>query len=146
MKKSPYFGNELRIDGYYYSNQEYHGIICVAVFYRDGFCIHTRLDPMDKDTLKCIETNILLNDAYINKIKNEPTHIGVFQIEYPDIQFETWESQINPFCHHGKVINDTTFIITKQINNRTKQTYPKNLTYKFKQFSPKPDSTNVYIK
>ena len=46
MKKTPYFGDELRIDGYYYSDALHDQYaskdnINVAVFYRDGFCIYT---------------------------------------------------------------------------------------------------------
>jgi hypothetical protein len=152
MNKTPYFENKLRIDGYYYSNIAWYDkyidrtYIGIAVFYRDGFCIHTWGEPINHDTLGYIENDILLNDTYINKIKNEPTHIGVFQITYPDIQFEAWEFRTDPFSHFGTILNDTTFVIYKRFNNRTKQTYSENLTYRFKQFSPKPDSTNVWIK
>ena len=147
MKKIPYFGDELRIDGYYYSNTEYEGGgIRVVVFYQDGFCIYTLIAPTYQDTLKYIENEILLNDAFINGEKNAPSHIGVFQIMYPDIQIEAWEFRTDPFSHFGTIINDTTFITTKRKNNRTKETYSENLTYRFKQFSPKPDSTNVWIK
>jgi hypothetical protein len=146
MKKTPYFGDELRIDGYYYSNIIYDCYIGVAVFYRDGICIYTFAEPTNQDTLNYIENEILLNEARINKMKNVPTDIGVFQIMYPNIQFEIWEYRTDPTSHFGKIINDTTFIINKWVNNRTKKTYSENQTYRFKQFSPKPDSTNVFIK
>jgi len=146
MKKTPYFGEELRIDGYYYSTIEYDKYIDVAVFYRNGFCINTLVEPVNQDTLSYIENDILLNDAYINKLKNAPGHIGVFQIMYPDIQFEVWVFRTDPTSSFGSIINDTTFIINKRVDNRTKKTTSVNLTYRFKEFSPKPDSTNVYVK
>jgi hypothetical protein len=154
MKKTPYLGYELRIDGYYYSNPLYNQYadvtnMRVAVFYKDGFCINTLVElPKNQDTLSYIENEILLNDAQIAKMKKDPFHIGVFQIMYPDIQFEIWEYRSWTFTHFGKIVNDTAFIINKQVYHyrNTNQTYTENLTYKFKQFSPKPDSTNVWIK
>ena len=147
MKKTPYFGDELRIDGYYHSNPVLNDerYIGVAVFYKDGFCIHTWGRPVNQDTLSYIENELLLNDVYIAKIKNAPAHIGVFQIIYPDIQFEVWEYRSDPWCHFGKIVNDTTFIINKK-KDRTGKTYSVNLTYRFQQFSQKPDSTNNFLK
>ena len=68
MAKTPYTGNELRIDGYYYSNLTSADDIGVAVFYRDGVCINTWVKPVNSDTLSYIENEILINDAFINKI------------------------------------------------------------------------------
>ena len=146
MAKTPYTGSELRIDGYYYSDLTLERYINIAIFYRDGFCIHTRIIPINQDTLTYIENEILLNTAFISKIKSIPGHIGVFQIMYPDIKFETWEARTATFSHFGKIVNDTTFIINKQVDNRTNTTYSENLTYRFKKFSPKPDSTNAFVK
>jgi hypothetical protein len=146
MQKTPYNGEELRIDGYYYSDRWFDRYRNIVVFYRDGFCIRAMLETTDNDILKQIETDILLNEEYINKAKNVPTNIGVFQIMYPDIQFEVWEYRTDPTTYYGTILNDTTFIINKWVNNRTKETKSESLTHRFKQFSPKPDSTNVWIK
>jgi hypothetical protein len=148
MAKTPYTGNELRIDGYYYSNLTSADDIGVAVFYRDGVCINTWVKPVNSDTLSYIENEILINDAFINKIKSIPTHIGVFQINTKSIEFETWEvgRDIITFSNYGEILNDTTFLITKQVNNDSGKSYSKKLTYRFRQFSPKPDSTNTFIK
>jgi len=147
MDKIPYTGDELRIDGYYYSNLTLADDIGVAVFYRDGFCINTWVKPINQDTLSYIENNILFNDEFINKIKSIPTHIGVFKINAKSIEFETWEAgrDIITFSHYGEILNDTTFLITKQVNNDSGKSYSEKLTYKFRQFSPKPDSTNTFI-
>jgi hypothetical protein len=148
MKRIPYLGDELRIDGYYYSNPNPdvgYGI-GVAVFYRDGFCIHLWTDIKDQDTLNFIKDEILLNETLINKMKNDPNHIGTFQVIFPDIQFEVWERKSITGTHLGKIINDTTFMINKWINHESNETYSKDLTYRFKQFFPKPDSTNNFVK
>lgn len=148
MTKAPYTGTELRIDGYYYSNLVFTDRIGIAIFYRDGVCINTWVKPVNQDTLSYIENEILLNSAFINKIKSIPTHIGVFQIKTKSIEFETWEAgrDIITFSHYGEILNDTTFLITKQVNNDSGKSYSEKLTYRFRQFSPKPDSTNNFIK
>jgi hypothetical protein len=146
MEKTPYYGDELRIDGYYYSGPDYESDIGVAVFYKDGFCIHTWVRPVNQDTLNYIENEILLNDKYISELKNSPSHIGVFRIINHDIEFEVWEYRNETVSHFGKVINDTIFIVNKRIEHRTNTVIPENRTYRFKQFSQKPDSTNVWIK
>jgi hypothetical protein len=61
MKKTPYLGDELRVDGYYYSNPRYANVIGIAVFYKDGFCIHSWGKVTSQDTLSYIENEILLN-------------------------------------------------------------------------------------
>lgn len=148
MNRTPYTSNELRIDGYYYSSLTSANDIGVAVFYRNGVCIHvyTRIDG--QDTLRFVENNILLNESLINRFMNTPTSIGVFQINGESIVFETWEAgrDIITFSSYGEILNDTTFLITKQINNDSGKSTTMNLTFRFKQFSPKPDSTNTFIK
>jgi hypothetical protein len=48
----------------------------------------------------------------------------------------------------GQILNDTTFVIAESYRmNEGKKTEVKerNETYHFKQFNPKPDSTNRFI-
>lgn len=148
LPKTPYTGNELRIDGYYYSNQVYNNYNGVAVFYRDGVCIHVLTHIEGSDTLSYIETNILLNESLVYRLMNTPTNIGVFKINAKSIEFETWEAgrDIITFSNFGEILNDTTFLISKQVNNDSGKSYSEKLTYRFRQFSPKPDSTNTFIK
>lgn len=148
MTKTPYIGNELRIDGFYYSNLTSADDIGLAVFYRNGVCINVYTRIERADTLSYIENDILLNESIISTFMNTPTNIGVFQIKTESIEFETWEAgrDIITFSNYGKILNDTTFLITKQVNNDSGKSESLNLTYRFKQFSPKPDSTNTFIK
>ena len=148
IAKTPYTGNELRIDGYYYSNQTTANDIGLAVFYRDGVCIHTFVPIEGQNILDFIENEILLNEVLISRFWTTPTSIGVFQINAESIEFETWEAgrDVITFSNFGEIINDTPFLITKQVNNDSGTSYSENLLYRFKQFSPKPDSTNTFIK
>lgn len=148
MEKIPYDGNELKINGYYYSTPDSNGDIGLAVFYRDGFCIHMFLDINSKDTLHYIENKYLLDNAFIIDIKQTPNWIGVFQIDNSKIEYETWVAMrhIPTFSYYGEILNDTTYKLTKWIANDIDVTYPLELTYKFKKFDFKPDSTNTFIK
>ena len=148
MDKIPYTGDELRIDGYYYSNQVYTDYIGIAVFYRDGACMNVFSRIKSQDTLAFIENEILLNEDLMSKFWNTPNHIGVFQINAESIEFETWEAgrDIITFSNYGEILNDTTFLIKKEINNESNKSETLNLKYCFRQFSPKPDSTNNFIK
>ena len=148
MAKTPYTGNELRIDGYYFSNQVFTDYIGIAVFYRNGICINVFTQIESHDTISFIENEILLNEGLMSNFWNTPNHIGVFLINKESIEFETWEAgrDIITFSNFGEILNDTTFLITKQVNNQSGATEAMSLTYRFRQFSPKPDSTNIFIK
>lgn len=154
LKKVEYIGNQLRIDGYYYSVLDDY--INLAILYRDGFCIHTctkKLNDIGPDTLNYIE-NKLLNNNYIFKIKNVPAHIGIFKIKNTDIEIEVWDDPgskmgrgiITTFSYYGKIPNDTTFNVYKIVNNRSSKTFTEDLTYHFVKSDSKPDSTNTFIK
>jgi hypothetical protein len=145
MKKDSYFGNELRIDGYYYSSSDLENDIGIAVFYRDGVCIHMFTRLKSQDTLNFVENDILLNNALMSHLWRDPACIGVFHVNMAAIEFETWEAR-SPFRHFGEILNDTTFLLTKRVNVRQNHSSSPNLIYQFKQFCPKPDSTNVFIK
>lgn len=148
MAKTPYTGNELRIDGYYYSNPTTENNIGIAVFYRDGICMHLFERPESQDTIGFIENEILLNNTLMSRLWSTPSNIGVFKTNKESIEFETWIAgrDITTFSHFGEILNYTTFLLTKWTNNDSGKTYLENLTYRFRHFSPKPDSTNTFIK
>lgn len=153
MTRSPYTGNELRIDGYYYSDWQYkqhpeEGARSLTIFYRNGVCIHTLVHVESPDTLKFLENNVILNDEFMSSLRSRPVCIGVFQIDGQELEFETWTKDWDyiTFSHYGKILNDTTFFLSTWKNNQTGTSYAENSTYHFKPFSPKPDSTCVYIK
>jgi hypothetical protein len=148
MAKTPYTGDELRIDGYYYSNQTTADDINLAVFYRDGVCIHMFARIESQDTISFIENEILLNGPLMFSLWNTPTDIGVFKINTEYIELESWVAgrDITTFSFYGEILNDTTFLVTKWTNNDSGKSHSENLTYRFRQFSQKPDSTNTFIK
>ena len=158
MDRVPYSGTELKTNGYYYSNLRSNGRnISVAIFYRNGFCIHSIMDvtysnfevKSKQDTLEYIKRTLFEDKSVIQRFLNEPTSIGVFRIEGKDIEFETWENGYNVliFSNYGKILNDSTFLINKYVQNqRCRKEQAVNLTYKFVEYSPKPDSISSFIK
>ncbi len=78
---------------------------------------------------------------------------GVFNIEGNTIKFEKWYfyggRHYGAFISEGKILNDTTFHLTEfyRLTRKGKKKECRELdeTYYFKQFSPKSDSTNVYV-
>jgi len=147
MNKSPYTGSELRIDGYYMSSPNSSMDVGVGVFYRDGVCIHFFFRPETLDTMNYIESEFLLNESFINDAKSKPSWLGVFEINDESLNFETWEAgrNITTFNHFADILNDTTFILRERVDNLLSSSSTENLTYRFKEFSPKPDSTNMFI-
>ena len=147
MSRIPYTGNELKIDGYYYSNQSWTNGVILAVFYRNGVCIHLFLDIESNDTLNYIENEILKKESFTQSLWDTPNYVGVFRIDTKTIEIESWISarDITTFSFYGKILNDTIFRVTKWINNEAGEIFLDTITYRYRQFSPKPDSTNSFI-
>ena len=74
---------------------------------------------------------------------------GVFKVNSDEIEIETWTSSnggaLKTVVERGAIIDEETFVITSFHNNYNEKTSVRNDTFHFKQFSPKPDSTNRFI-
>jgi len=89
-----------------------------------------------------------IDKNYIDLIKSIKTYWFIFQIENSIITIQGWENNTGSGSHvltkYGKILNDTTFVLNQEIvDDKSKKINEK---YEFREFSPKPDSTNVYIK
>jgi len=144
MRRVNYTGDELRIDGYYYCYFENTDITVVYFLFRNGILRsaggYSRYieDNREKEMV-----------SYYDKYTK--TDWGVFVIEGNTIQYEKWvegPSGVSLAINRcsGYVENDTTFHITESYYSGRNETKQIDQTWHFKQFSPKPDSTNVYIK
>ena len=147
LPKTAYLGNQLRIDGYYYQfhNDQFFDI---TLFYDDG----TALFPMGLETNLINVDNYIIN-SFVNKddYKNVMYWWGVFNIDEDNILFERWypsEAPYKAYINEGKIINDTTFIISNRyriVDGVKTEIKEVNDEYHFRQFSPKPDSTNTFM-
>jgi hypothetical protein len=146
--KSPYEGNQLRLDGYYYSVNEFTNDIGSSYFfYKDGTILHGGGWPYD-DGFEGLES-IFNSVNWQKEIRNNRLNWGLFIVDENEISFERWYPSSGGaapvYLLTGEIINDSTFVITKSIRSKTGEEKERNETYHFKPFSPKPDSTNNFI-
>ncbi len=152
LEKRPYTGTEIKTNGYFYSYENSEGVydntgISVLVFYKDGTSIHfgTRGNNVD------VENDVFKENPLW--LKNNKNLWGIFNIDNDTIRIEGLNSdgRVRAYMYTEIVIikNDTTICLIRVQSSTGKAAttpYIKNTTYHFKQFSPKPDSTNVFIK
>lgn len=149
LSKTPFTANQLRIDGYYYLiDVQSHNITATYFFYKDGTVLHGGGWPYENQ-FEGLESNFG-SESWQVKIKENKLKWGVFQAEGDEISFERWyPSSGGPtpaYIRSGEIQNDTTFIITKSIRSKTGEEKKLNEVYHFREFSPKPDSTNNFVK
>lgn len=148
LNKSVYTGNELRIDGYYYFITE-NNLHFTYFFYENGITIHGGGNAPNTSPIEFIESQFK-SENYLKALKDHKTAWGIFQFNGNKIEFERWYPSsggpLPSYIRSGEILNDTTFIITKSIRPKTGEEKELNEIYRFKRFSPKPDSTNSFIK
>ena len=142
IKKTPYNGNELRIDGYYYRQlppDKYK----VFFFYRNGVMIYHIYILTD---LQQVEDKI---PSIYEEIKDDKLSWGVFEISGNKIQYSSWSTSVGgglpAFKSIGMIENDSSFRISNSGIDRDGNNFEANDLYHFRKFSPKPDSTNRFI-
>jgi len=145
LKREDYTGNQLRIDGYYYLeyfNPEKH--MEAFVFFQNG--VMTYLGGGFSSTIS-IE-NSMQSDVFIEKLTINKDCWGIFEVNEKVIKLERWyagQGAKPAFVSEGVILNDTTFHITKIYRGNGSELKERDETYHFRQFSPKPDSTNNFI-
>ena len=147
IKRRDYTGNELRIDGYYYRIGYKKEINSVIFFYKNGIILDIGGVENSHEEMKQHITKNYLKDDFVKRNK---TSWGVFKIENNDINYEQWYAGDRPhkaYIMFGVILNDTTFHIKESWRSGKKEDeiYKEDRIYHFKQFSPKPDSTNSFI-
>lgn len=147
LERQDYTGNELEIDGYYYEqwasdDSPIENYTNVLFLYRNGIII--RSASFKTIDLNEVEKEMVEQYEYLQTHK---TRHGVFIINENTIQLSmwVWNNKVRSFKSIGIIDNDTTFRIIKDIKSDGKE-FECNDVYHFRQFSPKPDSTNNFIK
>ena len=137
MARIPYTGKEIRLDGCYISDPFESNKNCeYDFFYSNGIFLGFS-DVLNINNLTQVTGGI---DIYR---KNKDVW-GVFQVENNIIKAQLWKSNVDAIQlivqnRTYKIINDTTLSI--DLLNDGDIRY-----YHFKNFIPKPDSTNTFIK
>jgi hypothetical protein len=138
----------LRLDGYYVYN--YDGISRVKFLYKNGVIFNFgQISAMsDVEMQKLIRESVA---KYGNKYRKNSTNWEVFNVSGTLITMEHWNSSLGSrsertIIEKGTITNDKSFGITAKYDRKGKKIDSSTETYIFKQFSPKPDSTNNFIK
>ena len=133
IQRQDYTGNELRLDGFYTSIDEFNGEKHYAVYflYENGVVFYTTVYSDDKEKMK---EKLELFDS-----SNHITSWGVFVVNNNTITIEKWwpgNGYNAPVVKtNGTIKNDTSFTLNRS----------SFIDYFFTPFSPKPDSTNTFI-
>ena len=146
LLKQSFQGNQLKLNGYYYQKSE-EKYYTIYFFYENGIILyggggftHQELIKYEKEFYK---------ESWINAAKEFKYFWGIYIIEEFKISFEKWyPSSGGPLplsIRSGDIINDTTFVITKLKRSDGSYETKRNEIYYFKEFTPKPDSTNKFI-
>ena len=133
LPREPYYGDALRLDGYYYQTDR-NGHTGVFFLYRNGVTLDGfAFDGVDLDI---VEKEMI--GAY-DKMRKNKYSWGIFIIRENTLEAECWRSVgmtggLHAYKFFYNIENDTTLRYIKD-----------NEIWHFKQFSPKPDSTNRFI-
>jgi len=145
LQRTDYIGNELRIDGYYV-HYFAKGKTDADFFFENGTVFRVRGRRIDG--ISDYSEKRFLDANFIRLNRDTKTNWSVFEINGDDIVIQGWTHSsgggIPIATRRGKILNDTTFVITSIHIHR--QTREINEVYHFRKFSPKPDSTNSFIK
>ncbi len=148
LHKIPYIGDNLKMNGYFY--QSINGKYFSTYFFYQNGCILAAGGLFSTKT----EMDDYLIKEFVNSqsFKKYKTAWGVFIAENDVIKFERWYpgsgGGLPAYVRSGHILNDTTFVITESYRmkkGKKTEVEQRNETYHFRQFSPKPDSTNVFV-
>ncbi len=148
IEKKIYSGNKVKLNGYYIKDSENEkDSRHVYFFYKTGLVLYG-YSYRANETIFEIENQLKKVDYSFQNKKNKPG-IGLFQADGDAIVFETWEPSsggpLKTAFRKGRIINNSTFIITQLKNNYANKNFAITDVYRFHPFSPKPDSTNISI-
>lgn len=150
-----YLGDDIRMDGYYYyfdGNKFNDFFLFTNGVYYGGPGMGSITD-LDSSPLDSMDEEI--REYHLFRERHLPLQYewGIFSIEELEIQIERWIPSSGNYGYptqilEGKILNDTTILFHTQIGDGSGKKKVKNIDmiYHFRQFSPKPDSTNIYIK
>ena len=136
--RQDYLGNAIKMDGIFYAQKSGEPIF----LYRNGIyrigCSNPNISSIP-DKFKCNT-----DSEYLNLSKKSRSDWGIYLVKGDSLYLEDWRTigdcTYDVFSHTGKILNDTTMIIPIKLDGKTLD------TFRFVKFSPKPDSTNNFIK
>ena len=141
LERRPYVGDELRIDGLYYTVEEnmYGDLYTVYFFYRNGV---VRYGGSSNDP------EFYRGNGFLDEQAKYAW--GLFHVGGDEITFEKWYPPSKgisySYISSGHILNDTTFVITEsRRSNGEEEVHERDEVYHFRPYGPKPDSTSRFI-
>jgi hypothetical protein len=141
----------LNLNGYYFLEEsgENKGLKSIYFLYKNGILLYA--GSYKDSEINSIEKKIIkdyLNNS--NEIaKRNLINWGVFSIDGTEISMEKWEpteGMRRTSIKRGIVLNNQSFIINYLYSPFSNKNNKVSDIYHFRTFSPKPDSTNNFIK
>jgi len=151
IKCVPYLGSELRIDGYYYlkrlGSDGNKRFISYFIFYSDGV---SSTGNIETENLSDVES-YFATWSYDKWIRSNLYVWGPFSIQGDKLRMQYYEPSDYLIKRIEEVsctiLNDSTFYLEKIYLVHAEKEGRSFTTgeYRFKQYSPKPDSTNNFL-
>jgi hypothetical protein len=134
--RQDFTGNNIRLNGIFYSKDNQFFL------YRNGIYHAGCSNPSENaipDKFVCS-----IWPDMVTSSKKDRHQWSIYIVKNDSIHIEKWElvrdCTYEVFSYNGKVVNDSTLIIPVNRDGT------KSDTFRFAKFSPKPDSTNSFIK
>lgn len=153
LEQRRYTGNELQIDGYYFKTYNEGKSTIVYFLYENGI-IQGGTSYGGANWEEKLQADIVSGEYHQSSLTRRHRW-GLFQIQDSSILFEKWHPGTPgpevPFASSGVILNDSTFWMKQRFKfENGKRTEVRDITeindiYHFRQFSPKPDSSNPFI-
>ena len=145
--REDYLGDNLRIDGLYHQISSDGYIINVRFYYRNGVQFKMSFSEKITDPVDLIS---ILTKEKIESHRKRKYNWGIFKINDIDFLSEHWETPIEgnyvaTITMTGEILSDTCYMITKTVHSQAGVFEGRGKWY-FYPYSPKPDSTNNFIK
>ncbi|MCK5742350.1 MAG: hypothetical protein KAH48_09040 [Chlorobi bacterium] len=150
MDRRPYYGDQLRLDGYYYFYYDYdedRQTIHVEILFNNGVIVNGY-------SMGLVDVNRREQEyrdgTFYNSVKNTVYFWGIFRIFGDSIAYERRypadSGVLHGYIDSGKILNDTTFHLTRSMRSNGTEVREINELYHFKKFDGKPDSSNRFVK
>ena len=146
IKREDNNSGKIRLDGYYYDTYFYSkdsNFVSLLLLFRNGIS-----QDRDLNKRKNVEIgNIELDNSELRK--NFKNTWGVYKIEGDNIEIQAWTPSTtcsDVSIAKGKILSDTTIKINDVKLSNGKQISTGEAIFKFRPYSPKPDSVVSFIK
>ncbi|MEM6396324.1 MAG: hypothetical protein AAF741_08260 [Bacteroidota bacterium] len=143
---------QVKYHGYYgfydqtYGSGDYH----IAFFYEDGTVFYPRI--ADEYYLSNKIDSLLSSPAFIEQSKQKRTNWGIYTLEGTQIKIEKWElkhrgpTKFKTYEYFGEIKSNGTIVFNRLLDNYWNQkVFEIDREFTFREFRPKPDSTNRFI-